>query len=1326
MRRRLSERIREVLAMPPHPGLVLLRDAFHDDARYFLISDWVDGERWGTRPLPVAVALDQLAQIADVLEFLRARRPSMVHGALSPERLVVRPDGRVCVHGLATSLLRARRGPAPAAVVPFLAPEVLAGEEPTPASDLYSLAALAMHLLTGLSPASAAEHGLSASPREAALITHVLRTGLAHDPVLRPPSPVDFVRRLRARLTATLPTGTVTFLLTDVCDSTRLWDTNPQTMVTAVERYEQLCTEVVDRFGGFHPRDQGEGDSHFVVFRRAADAVACAVELQRRLGNEEWPTGAPLKVRIALHSGEAKVRNGNYRGIAVNTCARLRSLAHGGQIVLSPALAEAVRPALPPKVRLRDVGLRTLRGVARPMRVFQLVGDGLPADLPAPGSAAGLPSGDLIGHDEEMSRMFSALDTAIGGVPQVVLLSGPSGVGKSQLCVRLAEHARLKDVEVYQGRCSEQQGAPAYWPWLQVMREMFDQYADAELRTALGDGASDVVTFLPELRARIGEVAPLPQVSSEAARFRLFESLTSFVRKHSARRPLLIVLEDVQSADQPSVLLLEFLSAYLHHARVLLVVTYHDPEPSFGAEGRRGIGGLLRLQSSVRIGLSNLTKSQVSRYIEADAGVEPPPEVVHAVYESSGGNPFYVKEIVRLLAAENKLLTPRTITEIAAPHGVREVILRRVGLLPDAAARVLRVAAVIGRTGPLEVLAHVVGYEHRALLEALDQTAAAEFLTLGTGALPHFVFPHSVVRQALYESVGQAERAGLHLVIAEALESRPPVDSRLPEIAHHLLAAAPWGAIGKAGDYARRAAREAVERSAYEEGARLYRAARLAPRAFDAQLDTAEQCDLLLAEGEAWWRAGEATAARAALGEAAHVARERGDGTRLARAALTAGELWVEVGLVDEPMVAILRDALALLDPDDGRTAPVRAQLHARLAMELSYAGGPRGTVDHSGDAVELARRCGDRRALAFSLLAYRYALVQPARLAERLAAITESIELAASVGDCELVLRGRALRAIDLLEKGDLAAARSEMAAFTSEARALRQPFHANCSAVMRGMQALMAGRFADVESATEQVLAASHLLKRRSAVQAAYVQLFFLRREQGRLAELVTRFAELAENDRIPGWQAVLALAHLDLGHRDLARRAVDTMLADGLPRPVDTTWLPMMAAAAETAAALRDRATCDRLHAELTPFADRAVVVGVTTPAVCLGSMSRYLGLLAAELGDLDAADAHFDRAIAANRALGVTPALAHCRFERAALLLRRGGADDLRAAAQLLSEAAAMAERCGMHVLERRLHLLRRDRRLDQAARQVIPQPKRRGAPRGESGAASSRP
>ncbi|AJC54730.1 hypothetical protein [Streptomyces sp. 769] len=265
MRRRLSERIREVLAMPPHPGLVLLRDAFHDDARYCLISDWVDGERWGTRPLPVAVALDQLAQIADVLEFLRARRPSMAHGALSPERLVVRPDGRVCVHGLATSLVRARRGPAPAAVVPFLAPEVLAGEEPTPASDLYSLAALAMHLLTGLSPASAAEHGLSASPREAALITHVLRTGLAHDPVLRPPSPLDFVRRLRARLTATLPTGTVTFLLTDVCDSTRLWDTNPQTMVTAVERYEQLCTEVVDRFGGFHPRDQGEGDSHFAA-----------------------------------------------------------------------------------------------------------------------------------------------------------------------------------------------------------------------------------------------------------------------------------------------------------------------------------------------------------------------------------------------------------------------------------------------------------------------------------------------------------------------------------------------------------------------------------------------------------------------------------------------------------------------------------------------------------------------------------------------------------------------------------------------------------------------------------------------------------------------------------------------------------------------------------------------------------------------------------------------------------------------------------------------------------------------------------------------------
>lgn len=1300
----LPARIADILALAPHPTLALPHGVFRTAGRFCLVSEPVEGTRLSTQQLPVAVALDQLDQIAQALEQLHGSEPGLAHGALSPDRIVVAPDRRVLVTGAATAAARLRRWPPPADVMPFIAPEVLAGSEPTPAGDIYSLAALAMQLLTGASPAAAADHGLSSSPRVSALITHVLQAGLAHDPVLRPLSAADFVRRLRTRLTGALPVGTVTFLLTDVCDSTSLWDQAPPSMAVAIERYEQLCAETVDRFGGFHPRDQGEGDSVFVVFPRAPDAVACAVELQRKLAREEWPADASLTVRIALHSGEARVRKGNYRGIAVNTCARLRSLAHGGQTLISLATAEMVHDSLPDAVNLRDAGLRRLRGLDRPIRVFQLVGDGLPDDLPSPAGTAGIPAPDLIGRDGALASAIEALDTAVDGTSRTVLLSGPGGVGKTHLAVRLAEHAGLQDVAVHWGRCAERQGAPAYWPWLQVVREMVDQCPDDVLRAALGSGASDVVAFFPALRDRLCEVPVAPQVSAEAARFRLFDSLTSFIRRLSERQPLLIVLEDVHTADKPSMLLLDFLSEYLQNARVLILVTYHGRGPSFTSEDRHGIGGLLRLRSSVPIALRDLTRSQVARYIEADLGVELAPDVVDAVFEASGGNPFYLKEIVWLLAEEGRLTTPRPLTEMRAPQGVREVILRRVALLPPQAARVLKMATVIGRTGPLDVLGHVAGDDSQVLLDALDQLAAADFLDLEFGAVPRFVFSHFVVRQALYETMNQAERVRLHLVIAEAIESRGHPDSRLSEIVHHLLAAAPLGASGKTLDYARRAGREAVERFAYEEGAQLFRAARLAPR-LDGRLGAADRCDLLLAEGKALCKAGELAEARDVLRQAADLARELGDGSRMAAAGLTAGQLCVEMAQVDDMTVAILRDALVLLEPGKEADTPLRAQLLAQLAMELSYedkgttGNEVRGSLTHSRHAVELARQCGDRRSLAFSLLSYRYALAAPTHVERRLAAVTESIALAESVGDCELSMRGRTLRSIDLLEKGDIGAARAEMATFTRDALRQGQPFHTNCGVVMRALQALMAGDLVQAEADLDQVFDTSRRLQRHTALQAAYVQLFFLRREQGRLDELVTRFAELEQDGRIPGWQAILALAQLELGFPEGAKDSLDLLLRDGIPVAMDSTWLATVCVAAEAAVGVGDRAMCARLFAVLKPYSGLHAVVGVMTPVVCLGSVARHLGLLCARLGRLDEAEAYLQQAAAANRAMGNIVVTAHCRHDRAAVLLRRNGPGDAATAQRLLAAAASFADRCGLEVLKKRVGLLRGSHRIE---------------------------
>ena len=181
---------------------------------------------------------------------------------------------------------------------------------------------------------------------------------------------------------SSLPTGTVTFLFTDIEGSTRLWEEHPDAAREALARHDRLVEEIVERNGGSVVRPRGEGDSRFAVFSRATGAVSAAAELQIALQNEPWRTPVPLKVRMALHTGEADLREGDYYGSAVNRCARLRSAAHGGQILLSQITYEIVRDSLEPAVTVQDLGEHRLKDLAKPEHIFQLTPPGLPADFP--------------------------------------------------------------------------------------------------------------------------------------------------------------------------------------------------------------------------------------------------------------------------------------------------------------------------------------------------------------------------------------------------------------------------------------------------------------------------------------------------------------------------------------------------------------------------------------------------------------------------------------------------------------------------------------------------------------------------------------------------------------------------------------------------------------------------------------------------------------------------------------------------------------------------------------------------------------------------------
>src|SRR5437660_8779693 len=880
----------------------------------------------------------------------------------------------------------------------------------------------------------------------------------------------------------------------------------------------------------------------------------------------------------------------------------------------------------------------------------------------------------FVGRHHELVELRAGLEDAATGRGRFFLVVGEAGIGKTRLVEELAREAAERGHLVLWGRCWEGEGAPPYWPWIQVIRACLPQVAD-------GAGAPYLAQLVPELGGLQSPAPPVPP-QSEHARFYLFDAVATFLRSRPDHTPLVLVFDDLQWADTPSLLLLQFLVHELRDTAMLVVATYREMEARPNPPVADILGALAR--DGRHLPLRGFGEEEVALFIEGKTGRSASAALVRAVHHETEGNPFFVDEIVHLLVSEGTL-EPRDTSippRLPVPEGVREAIRRRLAPLPAPCRDALTLASVVGREFGLGALQRACGLGADALLEVLRPALGREILVRDPRAAGRYRFGHALIRETIYEELGAAERARLHGRIGDVLEALHEMDPtpHLATLAHHFLEAVPAGGAEKAITYSTRAARYAEASLAYEDAAVLFeRALEVLAEAHPA--DARERTELLLARGGAQWKAGDGPGARETFRQAADIARRIGDARLLARSTLGfAGEgsrlLWVRSGVVDQPRIELLEEALDGIGDDPG----LRARLLARLAINLYWAPEPERVLALSEEAVTLARQLGDPRDLAAVLRARWIALWRPEAAEERLAIADEIVRLGEQTADRELALLGRRFRIVGFLEHGDVVAADREIEAWAQIAGALRQPPYLTDLAMWRATRAIMDGRFAEGDEHAGRAL---ELGEREPEVEPAMrhaVQMAVLQFHRGQLEHAIgaagprsyAPAAMLLRCHRIFSWS--------ETGRTAEARRDLRALAKDGFELPRDGGWLVYTSLLAAVAAELNDRASAARLYELLLPYADRLGIVGAGL--ACWGSISCYLGLLASALGRVAEATRHFEDAAKVHERIGARPFLAWTQLSHARLLLTCDAGARRSEATALLASAPAPARGRGM--------------------------------------------
>ena len=905
-------------------------------------------------------------------------------------------------------------------------------------------------------------------------------------------------------------------------------------------------------------------------------------------------------------------------------------------------------------------------------------------------------TGVFVGRQAEMDDLKAALEDSLSGRGRMITLVGEPGIGKTRTSQELATYATLRNAQVLWGRCYEEQGVPPYWPWVQAIRSYVRESDPQELSIEMGAGASDIAEIVSDVRERLPGLPASSSLDAEEARFRLFDSITAFLKSAAQRQPIVLILDDLHWSDKPSLSLLQFVARELAGTRLLLVGTYRDMELSRQHPLAESLAELTRERLFQRVLLRGLDRKDVGRFIEVATGIVPPEGLITAVYTQTEGNPLFVTEIVRLLVQEGDLTADRSTGSdswtVRIPEGVREVIGRRLNRLSERCNETLTVASILGREFRFDQLKSLVeDISEDRLLDVLDEALGARVIEEMPSVVGQYQFTHALMQETLVEEISLTRRVRLHSRIATALEDLYGSDAEVhaAELAHHFTQSEAVLGPDKLVQYTSIAGLRALNDYAFEEAFDYLERALAGKGVSSSGTQIApdeESAALLFSLGQALSgntdRIGEA-ASMDIFGRAFHYYIEAGNVEKAAEiAAFGHGNLGYE----------LISEVLELV-PSDSYDA---GKLFARAVMPL------RNQYDQAQHAIEqaisIARRENDVELEMKTLVSAACIDFSYRKYPESLERNQRALEL--SKGANQLVAESH--MRYDLMHV-NYGLGNLEEAAFHAEAmvevskRSGQRRWQASALEISENISSAR-GDWTTSRELTDRGLEATprdgNLLGARALVEYQTGEFDTGSTYLERLITTTRSMPVHPQNNVLAGWYAVAGVTVPmvgkitgDVNHFDFAKEVCQNVLnASAVPgfRVAANVGLALMSVQLNEVDNARD------LYTKLEGTAGTMAPTSPNGPGV---ATYRLLGLLAQTSGDLNTAIENFDKAVEFCREGGFIPELAWTFNDYADALKIRNQPQDLDKSSALFEESLEIASRLEMrplmeHVLSQR--------------------------------------